>query len=82
MTQFLFFLAFVAFVFACGATVGATILRDWLDRPRRKRLPKARPLPLAIHLDRAETRRLAIPAVWRQSKPLRIIDVLAVEERA
>lgn len=51
--------------FTAGAVLGATLLRDFLDRPRRV---KHATLPLAIVLHRAEAKRLELPAIKRRQE--------------
>lgn len=56
------FLVFTGFVFSCGAVIGATMLRDWIDRPRRPTIP------LASVLIRSERSLLTVPAIKRRTR--------------
>lgn len=56
------FLVFTGFVFTCGAVIGATILRDWIDRPRRPSVPLARTI------ERPNWKQLEIPALRRRTR--------------
>lgn len=58
------FSIFTAFVFICGAVIGATLLRDFLKRPRRVRPT----IPLARVLHDTKWRQLDLPAVRRRQR--------------
>lgn len=58
------FAIFTIFVFACGLAIGATHLRDFIDRPVRRAKPHK--IPLAVVLHRADAKRLALPTVQRR----------------
>lgn len=77
MTPFLFFIGFTIFVLVCGIAIGATIVRDALDRLWLWPRPSARPepLPFARVLSRAEARRLEIPTVLRRRQVIDVIDI-------
>lgn len=54
------FVIYSVFVLVCGLVLGATLLRDWLDRPRCQ--PESElPRPWLEHMARLNT-----PAVWRR----------------
>lgn len=67
MTSALLYLGLVLFALACGITIGATLVRDWLDGIF-SRQPKPTTLPLARVLTRAEERRLEIPTIKRRQR--------------
>lgn len=70
------FFLYGLFMLACGLVLGATVFRDWLDRPRRAPLPRMR---MRVHLDRVEAKRLELPAIKRRQQ---IRTVLGWERQA
>lgn len=64
------FAIYTVFVFACGLAIGSTLVRDWLDMPRPRRMP-CPTIPLARVLHTTDWRRLDQPTFRRRQ----IIDV-------
>ena len=76
-------IGYTFFVFVCGIAFGATVVRDWIDMPSRRKPRTA--VPLARVLSRAEEKRLELPTAKRRQAIRtalgwgRVIDVDATE---